>query len=183
VEECDRLLDMINTMLIISKAEAGVSILHRETMDLDAVLSAACDLFGTIADDRQIVLFFNSPGRCPFHGDVRMIQRMISNLIDNAVKYSPPGGRIDIDLAGCSSENENIIVTVADTGIGIPLQEQDKIFERFYRCDPSRSHAGTGLGLSLARTIARSHGGDITVFSRPGEGSTFTVTFPLNAKV
>ena len=105
-----------------------------------------------------------------------MIQRMLSNLLDNAIKYSASGGTVDVSVAG--KDEKNAALTVKDRGIGISSQDLPRIFERFYRCDQSRSETGTGLGLSLARAIARAHGGDITVISSPGEGSTFTITLP-----
>jgi signal transduction histidine kinase len=104
-----------------------------------------------------------------------MIQRMLSNLLDNAIKYTPPGGMVDIAVSECQSM---AVVSVKDTGAGISPQDLPRIFERFYRCDQSRSQAGIGLGLSLASAIARAHGGDITVVSTLNEGSTFTVTLP-----
>ncbi len=104
-----------------------------------------------------------------------MIQRMLSNLLDNAIKYTPPGGMVDIAV---SESQAQAVVSVKDSGVGISPQDLPRIFERFYRCDQSRSQAGIGLGLSLAKAIARAHGGDITVVSTINEGSTFTVTLP-----
>ncbi|MGD2185975.1 MAG: sensor histidine kinase, partial [Desulfobacterales bacterium] len=109
-------------------------------------------------------------------GDNRLIQRMIANLLDNAIKYTPIGGNIAVKVN--TVNNDAIAVMVKDSGIGISEKEMPRIFERFYRCDPSRSEAGIGLGLSFARAIARAHGGDITVISQPNKGSTFTVTLP-----
>jgi signal transduction histidine kinase len=105
-----------------------------------------------------------------------MIQRMIANLLDNAIKYTPAGGSIEVTIS--TGTNDAVAIAVKDTGVGISEKDMPRIFERFYRCDPSRSEAGIGLGLSFARAIARAHGGDISVFSKPGKGSTFTVTFP-----
>ena len=108
-------------------------------------------------------------------GDQHMIQRMVANLIDNAIKYSS-GGRIDVILDRDSQKH--ISMSVTDTGIGIAKWDIDRIFDRFFRGDRSRSMEGAGLGLSLARAIARAHGGDIHVKSIPGKGSTFTVELP-----
>jgi signal transduction histidine kinase len=179
VEECDRLLEMINTMLMISRAEAGVERPVREPIDLAALLKEACELFGSAAEDKGLTLACSVPGRCDLEGDTRMIQRMIANLIDNAIKYTDPGGKIEISLA--EGADGNRFIRVKDSGIGIKAGELPRIFERFYRADRSRSTAGTGLGLSLAKAIARSHGGEVAVDSRPGEGSTFTVTLPRTA--
>ena len=101
---------------------------------------------------------------------------MIANLLDNAIKYTPSQGQVNVAIDAKSEEK--IAITVNDTGIGISKEDLPHIFERFYRCDPSRSQAGTGLGLSFARTVARVHGGDIAVTSVPHQGSTFTVTLP-----
>jgi heavy metal sensor kinase len=175
IEECDRLLDMINTMLMISKAEAGVNHLTREEIDLAGVVQEACRLFEPTAEDKGIRLSFDVKGRSHFVGDNRMIQRMLSNLLDNAIKYTLSGGSVSISIA----ENDaQVVVSIEDTGIGISPRDLPHIFERFYRCDESRSQAGIGLGLSLARAIARAHGGDITATSTPNQGSTFTVTLP-----
>jgi len=175
IEECDRLLDMINTMLMISKAEAGVDHLTREEIDLAEVVQEACRLFEPTAEDKGISLSCHLPKESHFLGDTQMIQRMLSNLLDNAIKYTPPGGSVSVSV----SENDGqVVVSVKDTGIGIPPRDLPHVFERFYRGDESRSQTGIGLGLSLARAIARGHGGDITTTSNPNQGSTFTVTLP-----
>jgi signal transduction histidine kinase len=106
-----------------------------------------------------------------------MLQRMIANLLDNAIRYTPAGGQIDVALEATADGGARI--DFHDTGIGIAADDRDRVFERFYRCDPSRTASGSGLGLSLARAVARAHGGDISVTSTPGEGSTFSVTLPL----
>jgi heavy metal sensor kinase len=175
VEECDRLLDMINTMLMISKTESGVDKLSHEEIDLTALVLEACELFKPTAEDKGVSLSCDVPKRSHFIGDTQMIQRMISNLLDNAIKYTPSGGSVTISI----NENDtHIAVSVKDTGRGISPNDLPRIFERFYRCDQSRSQSGIGLGLSLARAIARAHGGDITAASILNQGSTFTVTLP-----
>ena len=176
IEDCDRLLDMINTMLMISKTEAGVDSPVGERIDLARLVREACELFETTAEDKGLIMTCDVREQCDIRGDTRMIQRMLSNLLDNAIKYSASGGTVDVSISG--KDGENAALTVKDTGIGISSQDLPRIFERFYRCDQSRSETGTGLGLSLARAIARAHGGNITVTSRPDEGSAFTVTLP-----
>ena len=173
IEECDRLLGMINTMLMISKTEAGVDNLNREEIDLSGLIREACELFEPMAEDKGVTLRCNVPNGSYLVGDIRMIQRMLSNLLDNAIKNTPSGGAVTASV----SENVNqAVVSVKDTGIGISPKDLPHIFERFYRCDQSRSQIGIGLGLSLARAIARAHGGDITATSSPNQGSTFTIT-------
>jgi signal transduction histidine kinase len=176
VEESDRLLGMINTMLAISKMEAGVGELKKAEIDLAMVTGEACELFYPLCEDKKVELTCHLPPHLIFNGDVSKIQRMISNLIDNAIKYTPSGGKVTVSLEG--NDRSGIKLRVEDTGVGIGEKDLPHIFERFYRCDQSRSEEGTGLGLSLARTIARAHGGDIGAESIPGQGSTFTVTFP-----
>jgi signal transduction histidine kinase len=107
-----------------------------------------------------------------------MIQRILSNLLDNAIKYTSPGGGVKVSLY--EKDGSAALVAFHDTGMGIPPADLPHIFERFYRCDQSRSEPGTGLGLSLARALARAHNGDITVTSALGQGSTFTLTLPKN---
>ena len=176
IEECDRLLDMINTMLIISKTEAGLGQFESGELDIAKVVQDACELFLPMADNEGVTLVCDAPERLFLNGDIRMIQRMISNLLDNAVNYTPEGGNIHV--AARLNSQQSIQISIKDRGIGISEEDMPHIFERFYRCDPSRSRSGTGLGLSLARAIARAHGGDITVTSEPNEGSTFTVVLP-----
>ncbi|HXX36500.1 MAG TPA: ATP-binding protein [Thermodesulfobacteriota bacterium] len=175
VEECDRLLDMINTMLMISKTEAGVDGLVQEEIDLTSLVRKACELFEPAAEDKGVILRCDVSSGSRLTGDTRMIQRMLSNLLDNAIKYTPPEGSVSLSL---SENGREIAVSIKDTGVGLSPTELPRIFERFYRCDQSRSQAGIGLGLSLARAVARAHGGEITVMSAPNQGSTFTVTLP-----
>ena len=175
IEECDRLLDMINTMLVISKTEAGVSRLEKNEIDISSVIRDACELFQSAAEDKGLTLVCHADRNFKVYGDRRLIQRMIANLLDNAIKYTPSDGRVDVSIH--ADRNQRVEIVVTDTGIGISEEDLAHIFERFYRCDPSRSQAGTGLGLSFARTVARAHGGDIAaVSSTPGPGSTFSVT-------
>jgi signal transduction histidine kinase len=179
VEECDRLLDMINTMLIISRTEAGVTQLDCQKLDITNIVRDARDIFQSPADDKGLTLAYSGPDNADISGDMRLIQRMVANLLDNAIKYTPANGRIDVRVA--AGADQSVQITVQDNGRGISVKDQEHIFERFYRCDPSRSQAGTGLGLSFARAVARAHKGDISVSSTIGEGSTFTVTLPKNS--
>jgi heavy metal sensor kinase len=174
VEECDRLLDMINTMLTISRTEAGVSPFERTPVDLAAVVKEACELFQPLAEEKAVGLQMRTDGRAEVAGDQRMLQRMVANLVDNAIKYTPEGGRIVVALAPDGAKQ--VRLTVQDTGIGISADDQPRIFERFFRSDRSRTQGGAGLGLSLVRAIVRVHGGRIEVQSELNEGSTFAIT-------
>ena len=176
IEECDRLLDMINTMLVISETEAGIGKLKQEKVDLAGVIQDAIELFHPLAEDKGITLGCHVPETFTLLGDTRLIQRMIANLLDNAIKYTSRDGSVHITT---QTEGEKwVALSVNDTGIGISGEELPHIFERFYRGDPSRPHTGNGLGLSLAQAIAQAHGGKIHVASSPGQGSTFTITLP-----
>jgi heavy metal sensor kinase len=175
IEECDRLLDMINTMLLISKTESGVDSIAVEEVDLSILVQEACELFLPTTEDKGVKLSCHVPGRSLLKADIRMIQRLLSNLLDNAIKYTPSGGSVTVSL---EEQKENLVIDVKDTGIGISPSDLPRIFERFYRCDQSRSFEGIGLGLSLARAIARIHGGDIIAVSEPKGGSTFKVILP-----
>jgi len=177
IEECDNLLKMINTMLMISKTESGVEKPARERMELSGLIANVCELFETTVEDKELSLGCDMTEKLYIDGDPRLIQRLFANLMDNAVKYTPSGG--EITVAAEKDGKGYVTVRVQDSGIGISPEELPRIFERFYRGDTSRSEAGAGLGLSLAKAIARAHGGDITVTSQPGQGSIFTVTFPL----
>jgi heavy metal sensor kinase len=176
IEECDRLLDMINTMLTISKTEAGVERVSRDELDITALIHSACELFEPLAEEKNVALSCQAPEKTIISGDARMLQRMLANILDNAVRYTPCGGEVEVSLA--ANEQNETIIFVRDSGIGIAEADLPHVFERFYRCDRSRAQPGTGLGLSLARAIARAHGGDITVTSSLDQGSTFTITLP-----
>ena len=181
IEECDRLLDMINTMLIISRTEAGVNQLDCQKLDIANLVRDACDIFQSPAEDKGLTLVCNGPENICINGDLRLIQRMVANLLDNAIKYTPANGKIDVSVAGGTDPSVRIVVQ--DNGRGIAGKDLEHIFERFYRCDPSRSQAGTGLGLSFARAVARAHNGDIAVISTPDEGSTFTIRLSKNPPI
>lgn len=175
VEECDALLGMINTMLEISEFEAGVATLNITTVDISTIVEEACDLFQPLAEDKGLVIKAKVPPQCLLSGDKRKLQRVATNLLDNAIKYTPPGGTITVSV---EERGKKVIISFQDTGIGIPAHAIPRIFDRFYRADKSRSESGAGLGLSLVLAIVQAHGGDIEVTNPPGAGSTFTVVLP-----
>jgi signal transduction histidine kinase len=175
MEECDRLLEVINTMLDITEFEAGAGKLRMEEVDLSALVREACELFQPIAEDKGIALTADTPPNNFITGDVPRLQRMVANLLDNALKYTPSQGVVAVSIRG---EEDKVVISVRDTGIGISEKDLPNIFKRFYRCDRSRSQAGTGLGLSLAQAVASAHGGSITVESVLGKGSIFMVALP-----
>jgi heavy metal sensor kinase len=175
VEECDRLLGMINTMLEISEVEAGVASLTISDVDISALVEEACDLFEPLADEKDLSIEIKVPPQCLLYGDKSKLQRALANLLDNAIKYTSSGGNITVFV---KKDEKWVIISVHDTGIGILPKDIPHVFDRFFRADESRSEPGAGLGLSLVRAIVHAHGGDIKVSSDPGVGSTFTVVLP-----
>jgi len=175
IEESDRLLDMINTMLVISKAEAGEGEFDFKKTNLSLMIKNACDLFEPLADDKNIRFDTTIEDQIFIVADTKMLQRAFSNLLDNAIKYTLENGKINVIVL---KDNNCIIIRIEDTGIGIAKKYLEKIFQRFYRTESSRTRQGTGLGLSFARTIVRQHKGEIIVTSFPGKGSVFEITLP-----
>ena len=176
IEESDRLLDMINTMLLISKAESGDAQFVFENINLSQIITDACELFMALAEINKINFNYHIQKGICIKGDKRMLQRAFSNLLDNAFKYTEEESNIEVILSIIN--DDSVKIEVNDTGIGIDASNLRKIFKRFYRVDPSRSENGSGLGLSLSHTIVLEHGGTIDVESKKGFGSKFIVTLP-----
>lgn len=177
IEESDRLLDMINTMLLISRAQAREDDFDFKRINLSKMIEEACELFEPLAEDKQISLKTEIAQNIYIMGDIRMLQRAFSNLLDNAIKYTSQHGSVRV--AAFVKENQ-IIIEVADTGLGIDPENHENIFKRFFRTESSRTSPGSGLGLSLARTVIRKHNGDISVKSSLGNGSVFTILLPYD---
>ena len=179
-EECAEMLELINSLLEITRTESGINGLRTERTNLSAMLRRACELFQAPAEDMGIELVQYLPAEpVTVSADPVKLQRVFANLIDNALKFSDRGGKVTVTL---TAERKCAVVSVGDTGCGISAADLPHIFERLYRCDASRSRPGSGLGLTLAAAIVRAHGGTIEVASTPGEGSTFTVTIPKSGE-
>lgn len=179
LEECDRLIRLINTALDVAEVEAGVANSMKETINLSELTADACELFEPVAEQKNIDLTYKLAADCYLTGHRQNLQRMLANLLDNALKYTSSVGKVGIVL---ESRPEAIQIAITDTGPGISETDQQHVFERFYRCDESRGRSnGCGLGLCFARAVARTHGGDIFLSSKPGNGSTFTITLPATA--
>ena len=176
IEESDRLIEITNTMLEIAKANSGTCELVREQLDACKLVLEAIDLFEPVAKEKSIRVEKILPSdRIFLEGDRSKIQRAFANLLDNAIKYIPEGGKVKVFLR----KNEKFIFfEVEDTGPGIPKEELGRIFERFYRGEKSRTTPGNGLGLSLAQAIAKVHGGRILAESSLGKGSKFSLVLP-----
>lgn len=177
-EEIQRVANTIDDLLTLAMLEDGDR--GDERVDIHAAVAAAVDRISETAEQRDIKVIVSSHGEVePFRGSRLHVESALFNLLDNAVKFSEPGGRVDIVI---ETDDENLKVSVADEGIGIPVAERSRIFERFYRVDRARSRntGGTGLGLSIVRHVALNHGGDVSVTSREGYGAQFTITLPLD---
>jgi signal transduction histidine kinase len=177
--QTSRLVSLVADLLSLSRIEAGDAASERRPIDLRVpVLESVRALRGT-SERRQVVLLTDLPsGPVVVLAEDEGLRQAISNLIDNAIKYSPEGSPVEVRLR---TEGGSVVLEVADRGVGIPEEHQERIFERFYRVDPARSRelGGTGLGLAIVKNVALGLGGEVDVRSQPGRGSTFTVRLPL----
>ena len=175
VNESDRTLHLLEALLDISAAEAGALKLDRDHLDLRTLTERAADLYREVAEEKSIVVTLDQPGPVECDADAIRLGQAVNNLLDNALKYTPAGGRVAI---AARTEPGAAIVTISDNGPGVPLAEREAIFRRLYRGDASRSQRGLGLGLSLVKAIVESHGGAVAVDDAPGGGARFTVMIP-----
>src|SRR5437899_2221882 len=175
VEEADRILTMLNTLMDISEAETGAMKLHLEEMSISDLIQDTIELYAHVAEDKNVSLHISSANDLLLTADANRMRQVMANLMDNAVKYTPSGGRIDLDA--CQRDHQAVI-TVKDTGAGISSEHTPKIWNRLYRGDQSRSQRGLGLGLSLVKAVVQAHDGRIEVSSEPGVGSLFTLYLP-----
>jgi signal transduction histidine kinase len=175
VNESDRLLHVLETLLDISAAEGGALKLNRDRLDVRSLVERAAELYREVAEEKKIVVELAQPDAAELSADAIRLGQAINNLLDNALKYTPAGGRITI---ATRAEPRAVIVTVTDNGPGVPLAERDAIFRRLYRGDASRSQRGLGLGLSLVKAIVEAHGGTVGIDDAPGGGARFTVRLP-----
>ncbi|MGZ3559329.1 MAG: sensor histidine kinase, partial [Thermodesulfobacteriota bacterium] len=177
IEQFDHLNQMINDLISLSKFDTTQVELNRATLRLDLLVNDLCNLFKVLAEQKNIALETGTMEEVAVIGDKVRLQQLFTNLIDNAIKYTSKGS-IQVTV---EENKDSAVVRIKDTGIGIPKEEQERIFKRFYRLDKSRSKetGGVGLGLSIAEWIAHAHRGRIEVESEPHRGSTFTVYLPL----
>jgi len=177
LEECERLTRLADQLLTLSREDAGAAAPAFEPVDLAALLDHVVETMRPLAEARRLRLGYEGNGTLPVLGDHARLRQVFYNLLDNAIKFTPEGGAVDVQVR---RQEGNAAVTVRDTGIGIPAENLPHVFERFYRVDKARSRfaGGTGLGLSIARSIVAAHGGSVEVASLPGQGATFTVSLP-----
>lgn len=179
IEEIDKLTRMVNQLLTLARAESGEIPLARDGVDLGVLAATVTEQLEPVAQAKDLNLHCVVHHAVTVTGDSGWLERLLLNLLDNAIKYTPSGGDIRV---GVLRENAHARVDVSDTGAGIPADAVPHLFERFYRVDPARSSIveGAGLGLSLAKWIVDRHEGRIEVRSEPGKGSTFTIWLPVS---
>jgi len=178
IEESDRITAMLKTMMDITEAETGAMKLNLEEVNIVPLVADAVDLYGYVAEEKGLTIHTALPEALYLTADSNRLRQVLFNVLDNAVKYTPSGGVVDIEAF---QENRRVTVLIRDTGIGIPAEEILKIWDRLYRGDKSRSQHGLGLGLSLVKAIVLSHKGTIEVTSEPGSGSSFTLHLPVSS--
>jgi len=179
LEESFRMEELIDGLLFLSRVEAMDRSKGMEIVDLDEVLNAVIKLRTPSASSKNISIDTKNIKSVQLKGNRELLERMMANILDNAIRYSNPGAHIEIDL---QETKKSAKLQIRDTGIGIPEESLPLIFDRFYVVDPSRSKetGGAGLGLSIVKWIAEHHNAEITVDSHVGKGTTFTVHFPLD---
>ncbi len=180
LEEIDRMGRLVEGLLLLARADAGVLRMDDQPVDLGQLLEEVHGQARPLAEARGLALEIGSLEPLAVRGDPERIRRLLLNLAENGIKYTPPGGRVTLSL---ERREEWAALRVADTGIGLSPEEMEKVFQRFFRAADARSmdEGGAGLGLCIARSIAEAHGGKIEVQSRAGGGSVFTVLLPLHA--
>ncbi len=179
VEESDNVLAMLDTLMDISEAETGTMTLKLESVDMHELLGQAVEAYRYAAEEKGIrINADDAAANVRVLCDRGRMRRVVANLLDNAVKYTPAGGLITVDVA---EKNGFAIFRVSDTGIGIPADDLPKIWDRLYRGGTSRSQRGLGLGLSLVKAIVDAHGGDVSVASTSGSGSCFTLRLKITS--
>jgi len=177
IEEADRMLGMLNTLMDISEAESGAMTLVPEEVKVCEVIGEVADLYRYVAEDKGVSIATDCPQGLTLFADLVRLRQALANLVDNAVKYALPGAAVEV--AG-RSEGGRILIAVRDSGIGIDPEELPRIWDRLYRSDQSRSQKGLGLGLSLVKAIVEAHKGEVRVSSERGKGSVFTLSFPTS---
>ena len=175
VNESDRVLHLLETLLDVSAAEAGALRLNRDRVDFRTLVDRATDLYREVAEEKKITMEVRQPEPAEIEADAIRLGQAVNNLVDNALKYTPAAGRV---ILATQAGPAGIILTVSDSGPGVPVAEREAIFRRLYRSDASRSQRGLGLGLSLVKAIVEAHGGTVRVEDAPAGGAQFVVSLP-----
>jgi two-component system, OmpR family, sensor histidine kinase SenX3 len=176
-QESERLAGITAEIIELSRLQAGDPLTSAERISVDAVIAQAVDRNRVAAESHRISLVPSGKIRAEVFGDQQLLVTAVHNLIANAIQYSPDGSRIGV---GVSADNGVVEISVTDQGVGIPEDERDRVFERFFRVDAARSRntGGSGLGLAIVKHVVQNHGGDVRVWSQQGRGSTFTIRLP-----
>lgn len=177
-KESRRLAFIIEDLLVLSRMESDELEMSEDVFDLTALIEEIAEEKREMASGSEVTLEVEGAGdRVSVRGDRKLMKTALANLVDNAIKYNMPGGRVEMSVGEAGGE---VSLTVSDTGIGIPARDQSRVFERFYRVDKARSRetGGTGLGLSIVKHVAELHGGTVSVVSSEGSGAKFTITVP-----
>ena len=177
IEEADRVSSLLTTLMDISEAETGVMQLRTTPVDVAEVCAETVDLYEDVAEQKDITLESSVPAGLVVNADRARIRQVLANLVDNAVKYTPPHGRVTIAAA---AQGDQVTIRVSDTGPGIAPEHLDHVWDRLYRGDVG-GEPGLGLGLSLVRAIVKAHGGAVGVETKLGEGTTFFITLPTQS--
>ena len=176
LDSCRTIIRLIDTNAEITRTNAGLKSAPAQDLDLRAIVAESVELFNPVAEMKPIRLVSRTPDTpVPFRGHPDKLQRVVGNLIDNALKFTPEGGEVRVTL---STSTPSLNLSISDTGIGMTPETANRVFERFYRADESRHEPGFGLGLSLVKAIVDSYGGEIRCTSAPGKGTTFTMELP-----
>jgi signal transduction histidine kinase len=166
---------MLRTLMDISEAETGTMRLELASVNLRELSRSVIELYELVAEEKQLSLTMDVPEDLAIEADRVRLQQVLANLLDNALKYTPPGGRVELRAA---PDGAGVLLTVRDTGPGIAPEDLPRIWDRLYRGDKSRNEKGLGLGLSLVKAVVQAHSGTVDVSSQPGAGAVFTVRLP-----
>ena len=174
--QCERLTALVNGLLLLARSDAGEIAITRESLDLAVLVRDVVEMFEPVADDKGVRLVAESTQLVVIEGDPPRLRQLVTNLLDNAIRFTDPGGTITVrvEVNGAAA-----VLRVTDTGIGIPPEHLPHVFERFYQVDPARASVGSGLGLSICNWIANAHGGTIEAASGKAGGTEMTVVLPL----
>jgi heavy metal sensor kinase len=181
-EQTRRLSRIVEDMFILARADAGRYPLRKRTLYLNDLLGEVARAGGMLASDKDVRVELTSLPEAAFHGDEDLLRQMVMNLVDNAVKFTPRGGVVRL---GLERRGEDYLLSISDTGPGIPAEARAHVFERFYRADKARSRAedgGAGLGLAISRWIAQAHDGDLQLADTDGNGATFVARLPMSSR-
>jgi two-component system, OmpR family, sensor kinase len=177
VEEIEKLSQIIENLLMISKFESKLIVFNMEKIDISGLFEEVINTFKILTEPKNIKINLDSEAHVFINGDLKQIKTLLINLLDNAIKYNKENGKIDIKI---SKDQENLIIRISDTGIGIPEKELPYIFDRYFRAIKTKKMIGAGLGLNISKSIIDAHNGRIDVRSKVNEGTQFEIILPLN---